>query len=299
MIGINGELTQQAQYQIEQWRATTCQHCLLSITDTVIQFRLKGVLLKKLLDRLKWAAGLGIESLGASSTHCLQTLLSSLTSELDEAEEMTLADCAGELRAISESSPTVLLELVQAITNALLDEQKTRFDSFESEPEVTQSSTLQQENNGLSKLNLKTVLALIHTILECSQTSISAQNVTNSHPEVILKLETTAVMQALRCLYKLYSSNPSEPKVQSALLDAEALAMRRVSREPNKWKNIVRFILETILNLEQEEFRKRSSRLHTSFTKLVSHPQPTEVTSPVRNLLASYFEKVGELAGLA
>ena len=113
MIGINGELTQQAQYQIEQWRATTCQHCLLSITDTVIQFRLKGVLLKKLLDRLKWAAGLGIESLGASSTHCLQTLLSSLTSELDEEEEMTLADCAGELRAISESSPTVLLELVQ------------------------------------------------------------------------------------------------------------------------------------------------------------------------------------------
>ena len=68
-------------------------------------------------------------------------------------------------------------------------------------------------NIGLVNLQLKTVLLLIQTILECSRCSIEAQN-SEIPNEVILRLETTSMMQGLRCLYKLYSYKPNEEKVQ-------------------------------------------------------------------------------------
>ena len=38
---------------IKQWRATTCQHCLLALSDTIVLFKLKGVLLDRTLSKLK------------------------------------------------------------------------------------------------------------------------------------------------------------------------------------------------------------------------------------------------------
>lgn len=153
-------------------------------------------------------------------------------------------------------------------------------------------------NIGLISLKLKTVLLLIQTILECSRCSIEAQNA-DSPPEVILKLETTAMMQGLRCLYKLYSYKPEEEKVLQTVLDAECMAMKRVSREPSKWKNIGRFVLDRITTIEdKEEFITRAKRLHPSFCKMINHPFPNDVTTPLRIGLQAYFEKVGEFAGL-
>ena len=66
---------------------------------------------------------MGSSSLAAGSTQCLQVLLNSLAYSLEEEEEFTLAECASDLRLIIENNPHCLLELVQAITNSLLDEQ--------------------------------------------------------------------------------------------------------------------------------------------------------------------------------
>jgi len=77
------------------------------------------------------------------------------------------------------------------------------------------------------------------------------------------------------------------------------MAMKRVSREPSKWKNIGRFVLDRITTIEdKEEFITRAKRLHPSFCKMINHPFPNDVTTPLRIGLQAYFEKVGEFAGL-
>ena len=119
MEGTNAHLKN----NIKQWRATTCQHCLLALSDTIVLHKLKGVLLKRTLDKLRWACSLKVEPLSSAATNCVQTLFSGLAAVLDEEEEYSLAVCAKDLRDICEASPNVLLELVQAITNALLDDQ--------------------------------------------------------------------------------------------------------------------------------------------------------------------------------
>lgn len=107
----------------ELWKETTCQHCLFGLTEIVVQYKLKGQLLEKTLARYKWAASFGSNSLAAGSTQCLQVLLTGLAYTLDDEEEFKLAECASELRVIIENNPNCLLELVQALTNSLLDEQ--------------------------------------------------------------------------------------------------------------------------------------------------------------------------------
>ena len=121
-----------------------------------------------------------------------------------------------------------------------------------------------------------------------------------NHPEILLKLETTAVMQGLRCLYKLYKFfYPKEPKVIQAVLDAEALAMRRMSSEPSKWKHVGNLVITNILKIEDDEkFKIRCKRLHPYFCKLVAHQFPSEVATPMRINLKDYFERCGRLAGI-
>lgn len=181
-------------------------------------------------------------------------------------------------------------------------------------------------NIGLSDLSLKTVLSLITTILECSRAGLTAQlnnhdntesdskqisHVSNhsnnnpdipepNHPEILLKLETTAVMQGLRCLYKLYKHfYPTEPKVLNAVLDAECLAMRRMSSEPSKWKHVGNLVITTLLSIEDEDkFKVRAKRLHPYFCKLVAHQFPSEVATNMRINLKDYFSKLGKISGI-
>ena len=75
--------------------------------------------------------------------------------------------------------------------------------------------------------------------------------------------------------------------------------MKRVSREPSKWKNVGRYILDTLMKIEEaEDFKIRARRLHGSFCKLVNFSFPSDVSTPLRTGLSLYFQKVGELAGL-
>jgi len=198
-------------------------------------------------------------------------------------------------------------------------------DDLELTPNRSLSENEAPSNIGLSDLNLRTVLSLITTILECSRAGLSAQNFSSNavasndannnnkelssqspptvpvnHPEILLKLETTAVLQGLRCLYKLYAFfYPNDPKVYNHVLDAEALAMRRTSSEPGKWKHVGNLVLNTVIKIEDDEdFKKRVRRLHPYFCKLVAHQFASEVCTPMRINLKDYFERVGRLAGI-